>query len=190
MSETINIYRLLNNFNHLFGYQPEIRLSMVDRQNIFLKMVYDKNVNIPNDDPDAWSGFDINNGTNTAMVRIHITRNSQTKEPELLLWNDDIYTNSYIWRSYSKAKQLYETILKFRDLNAQSLFHCYHITLGNRLLKKAIAKYEDKIKNYQTYFIPKTSDFDELKKYAGALQDAIDGLEMLREIQEKQNKKA
>lgn len=184
-----NIWEIMNNFNIVFGEKPiRVEADFVSGTNLFIKMLYDENVDIEvtrieND----WNQYS-HCGNNQGMVRILATRNKTTHEPELILFYDSIYVNPYLMPDRDKAGRFCEAREKFAGGYAVLKTKSEQITLGNKLLGDFICETEKNIKHNKKW-IATEKDLGRIQEYARDIADSIDTLKILKEIRESQIKK-
>lgn len=184
-----NIWEIINNFNAVFGEKPiSVKADFVSGVNLFIKMLYDESVDIEaNGVENDWNQYS-HCGNNHGIVRIWATRDEKTKEPELVLFYDNIYINRYTMPDYEKAKRFCGACEKFAGGYANLKISSEPIVLGNKLLNAFITKTEQNIEHKKEW-IATEKDFDRIQEYARDIADSIDTLKILREIRESQTKK-
>lgn len=183
--EKVNIYRVLNEFNSVFGEKPiSIKPSMVSESHIFIKMIYNENVNIPaNHIENDWNQF-AGCGKNCGMAKIWVTRNERTKVPEFILWHENIYINRHLMPDRDKAQRFCEAVRKFSgDCLAGLMLSQKQVTMSNRMLQQFIDMSMEKIERLKEK-ISKESNVKELQQHIKELDLTIETLRILQEEKE------
>jgi hypothetical protein len=185
-----NIWEIINNFNTVFGETPiSVKADFVSGVHLFIKMLYDENVNIEaNGIENDWNQYS-HCGNNCGIVRIWATRNKKTSEPELILFYDSIYINRHIMPDREKAKRFCEACEEFAGGYANLKIRSEHVVLSDRLLNAFIAETEKNIEHNKK-LIATEKNLDRTQEYARDIADSVDTLKILKEIHKSQTKKS
>lgn len=182
-----NVYRVLNEFNNIFGQKPiSIKPSMIDKCHIYLKMIYDEDVDISathikND----WNEFE-NCGKNCAMAKIWVTRDESTNKPAFILWYDNIYTNPYLMPDEQKADKFYDARGKLSGCLAGLICGKQQVTMSKRMLMSFIKMTMQEINSVKNHIFEER-DIDKLQAYSKTLGFTIETLKILQEELESVN---
>ena len=189
MPKSKNIYEIINNFNHIFGEQPiSIKPEMIMGVHVYIKILYDNNVDIPaNKIPNDWNEHS-NSGQNYGMVSIWVTRNEKTKEPELILFNENIYINHYTMPDKEKATRFSQARKDFAGSYINLAVGSQKVTFSNKMLDEFISKAKQDIEKTQNCLLNEKK-IDKIQQYAKEIIKSIDTLKLLNEIRESQSKK-
>lgn len=182
--DKVNIYQVLNRFNHLFGEQPvKIEIAYVENEHIFVRMIYDEDVDLPpSEDHNEWNSV-CNSGMNYGMVKIWVRRNENTGKPEFIIWNDNIYINSYIMPDEEKSNRFWLARKQFSECTSNLMFGSEYVELSERMLTKAIEAVNKTIKKYKEDLYA-SKNIDEIQTRAKGIDSSVETLRILREARE------
>lgn len=195
--EKPNLYKIINEFNKHMQMKPVIKFSMMENGNLYLKMKYTDETEVPvnewNKNCTPMKGTVennvIKNVTNAGMISVWVHRNAQN-EVEFTLWQDiGFYTNPYVMPDKQLAERFYKARSDMARYKANLLVGSFDVYVSNKLITKAIIYLQKTIKQTQEYISQINSNskdgIQKLKEYTKNLNDYIDSFEMLTEVAEK-----
>ena len=150
--EKVNLYKVLNDFNHNFKKDAKYQFDFATEGHIFIEMIYNENVDIPSC---AWNCTShepensiIKNAKNYGMAKIWVHRNEKTQEVEFTLWKDNgIYMNPYTMPDYEMAQQFSAAAEEMASCRADFCIGRFQVDMSEKILLQAIDYVEGEIKN-------------------------------------------
>lgn len=195
--EKPNLYKIINEFNKHMQMKPVIKFSMMEHGNLYLKMRYTDETEVP---VNEWNknciqikgeveNNVIKNVTNAGMISVWVHRNAQN-EVEFTLWQDiGIYTNPYLMPDKQLAERFYRARNDMAGCKANLLADSFNVYVSDKLITKAIIYLKKEIEQTQKYIsqinLNYKNGMQKLKEHAKNLNDYIDSFEMLTEVTKK-----
>lgn len=151
--EQVSLYKVLNDFNHNFKREAKYQFGFAIEGHIFIKMIYNENVDVPSCDWNCKSSHEPENGIiknvkNYGMAKIWVHRNEKTQEVEFTLWKDNgIYMNSYTMPDYEMAQQFSAAAEEMASCRADFCIGRFQVDMSEKILFQAIDYVEGEIKD-------------------------------------------
>lgn len=187
-----NLYKIINQFNRIFGHKPKIILSSITYDHLYLQMDYpdlpvmeSNATNYPNWNKNAIS----TDRNNYGMVSIWVKHDDHkpNERPKFQLWHDNIYNNPYTMPNYDYAKTFWKAIETYYGNKAEILCGDTEVYLSDKLMQKFIQLCKNTILQEKQY-ISTHSNLEDINRAAADITSTYHMLCMLEKEMEFRSK--
>lgn len=187
-----NLYKIINQFNCIFGHKPKIIPSSITYDHLYLQMDYP---DLPVIESDATNYPDWNNNTistdrnNYGMVSIWVEHDDHkpNERPKFRLWHDNIYNNPHTMPNYDYAKTFWKAIETYYGCKAEILCGDTEVYLSDKLMQKFIQLCKNTILQEKQY-ISIHSNLEDINRAATDITNTYHMLCMLEKEMEFRSK--
>lgn len=143
MTKIYNIHQILNKLDKAYGRNRiSVKIHSVDGYHIYLKIIYQTNINVPEKYRYGNNIIDHHYKTSGAMIRLWLQETPEDitlcrpAEYKLLLFKDNIYANSYIMPDVREAEKFIKAAQSLSSNPADYIIGGWEINLGPTLTKQ------------------------------------------------------